>query len=203
MKIEVRQGDITEQPDLDALVAPANTELIIGAGIAGLVSTRGGPTIAREAAARAPIELGEVVPTSAGALVARYVLHAAVVGYREEDSLVPRREGSLSSVPIVFHAMTGCLRLAEQLGCRAIGLPPLGEGMALLPIEEATDGMLGAIDEYAQAVPASKIERVVFVLFRRSDCDVVRSAVAAREEEQRRLAAEAAARDARPNARRA
>jgi|ERR1700733_5155744 O-acetyl-ADP-ribose deacetylase (regulator of RNase III) len=80
MRIELRRGDITRQPDIDAIVNAANTELWLGAGVAGAIDSRGGPQIEREAVAKGPINLGEAVETSAGNLPNKYVIHAAPWG---------------------------------------------------------------------------------------------------------------------------
>ena len=85
MKIEIRQGDITAQPDINAIVNAANTELWLGAGVAGAIARRGGPEVEREAIAKAPIRLGEAVATTAGNLPNRFVIHAAAMGYLAED----------------------------------------------------------------------------------------------------------------------
>ena len=48
MRIEIRQGDITEQPDIDAIVNAANTDLVLGAGVAGAIRRKGGAIIDEE-----------------------------------------------------------------------------------------------------------------------------------------------------------
>jgi O-acetyl-ADP-ribose deacetylase (regulator of RNase III) len=116
MRIELRRGDITRQPDIDAIVNAANTELWLGAGVAGAIDSRGGPQIEREAVAKWPINLDEAVETSAGNLPNKYVIHAAAMGYRPEDQAVPKREGSMSSDVIIRDATVNSLRLAENLG---------------------------------------------------------------------------------------
>ena len=55
--MQFRKGDITNQPDIDAIVNAANTQLWLGSGVAGAISARGGPNIEREAVAQAPIRL--------------------------------------------------------------------------------------------------------------------------------------------------
>src|SRR6266550_6933403 len=89
MKIEIVQGDITQQPDIDAIVNAANTELILGSGIAGAIFRRGGAEIDREGQTKGPIKLGEAAVTGAGRLPNKYVIHAAAMGYRPEDAQVP------------------------------------------------------------------------------------------------------------------
>src|SRR6185295_2079481 len=97
MKIEVRHGDITSQPDVDAIVNAANTELILGSGVAGAIYRKGGKIIHEEGQKKGPIRLGEAAYTTAGNLPNRYVIHAAAMGYRPDDAKVPKRAGSLSS----------------------------------------------------------------------------------------------------------
>jgi len=53
IRIEIVKGDITDQPGLDAIVNAANTELILGSGVAGAIYRRGGAEIDREGQAKA------------------------------------------------------------------------------------------------------------------------------------------------------
>lgn len=75
-KVVLRQGDITDA-DVGAVVNAANTHLQLGAGVAGAIRRKGGPTIQQECDATGPISLGEAAITSGGQLKARYVIHAA------------------------------------------------------------------------------------------------------------------------------
>jgi O-acetyl-ADP-ribose deacetylase (regulator of RNase III) len=169
MKIEIRRGDITDQRDVDAIVNAANTELWLGSGVAGAIAARGGPDIEREAMAQGPIKLGQAVATSAGNLPNRYVLHAAAMGYREEDRGAPKREGSLSSEAIIRDATINSLKLADELKCRSIAFPALATGVGGFPVDECARVMIGAAMDYALAGRDSVIELVVFVLFIASD----------------------------------
>ena len=75
-RIELVEGDITEQ-EVDAIVNAANSALILGAGVAGAIARRGGPSIQRECTEHGPVEVGGAAITGAGELAARYVIHAA------------------------------------------------------------------------------------------------------------------------------
>ena len=169
MKIEIRRGDITEQRDVDAIVNAANTELWLGSGVAGAIAARGGPDIEREAMAQGPIRLGQAVATGAGNLPNRHVLHAAAMGYRDEDRDTPKREGSLSSEAIIRDATINSLELASRLHCRSIAFPALATGVGGFPANECARVMIGAAMEYALANKESVIERAIFVLFTPSD----------------------------------
>ena len=169
MRIEIRQGDITAQPDVDAIVNAANTDLVLGAGVAGAIRRKGGDEIDREARAQGPIPLGEAVATSAGRLPNRFVIHAAAMGYRPEDERVPKRPGSLSSAAIIRDATRNSLLRAHELKLASIAFPALATGVAAFPVEECATVMLAAVREFAAAHPDTSLQRVVFVLFGSSD----------------------------------
>jgi O-acetyl-ADP-ribose deacetylase (regulator of RNase III) len=169
MKIELRQGDITNQPDIDAIVNAANTELWLGSGVAGAIARRGGPQIEREAVAQGPIRLGEAVATTAGNLPNKFVIHAAAMGYRDEDRVVPKRAGSLSSEAIIRDATANSLSIADKLGCKSIAFPALATGVGGFPVDECARVMIAAVKDSARTNPQSAVRRVVFVLFRSDD----------------------------------
>ena len=178
MRIKVRQGDITQQPDMDAIVNAANTDLALGAGVAGAIRRRGGDEIDREARAQGPVNLGAAVATSAGRLPNRWVIHAAAMGYRAEDDLIPKRAGSLSSAAIIRQATLNSLQRAEEAGARSIAFPALATGVAAFPVDECAAAMIGAVREYAGQKPHSVIAEVVFVLFGKSEYEQFQRALA-------------------------
>lgn len=169
MEIEIVQGDITQQPEIDAIVNAANTELILGSGVAGAILRRGGAEIDREGQAKGPIRLGEAVATTAGRLPNRYVIHAAAMGYRPEDARIPKRPGSLSSSAIIADATRNSLHRAEELTLTSIAFPALAAGVAAFPVDECAETMIEAVRDYAHTHPESSIQRVRFVLYEHSD----------------------------------
>lgn len=172
MQIEIVQGDITQQADMDAIVNAANTDLALGAGVAGAIRRRGGDEIDREARAKGPIQLGGAVATSAGRLPNQYVIHTAAMGYRPEDQLVAKRAGSLSSAAIIAEATRNSLRCAEELGLESLAFPALATGVAAFPVDECAEAMIGAVRRFAREHPRSKLKRVRFVLFADQDWQV-------------------------------
>ena len=66
-KVILQQGDITEA-DVDAVVNAANTRLQLGAGVAGAIRRKGGPTIQQECDVLGPVSLGEAALTSEDSL---------------------------------------------------------------------------------------------------------------------------------------
>ncbi len=65
MAIEVIQGDITKQQDIEAVVNAANAELAPGGGVAGAIHKAAGPELYQQAKQLAPIKPGQCVITPA------------------------------------------------------------------------------------------------------------------------------------------
>jgi O-acetyl-ADP-ribose deacetylase (regulator of RNase III) len=169
MRIEIRRGDITDQHDIDAIVNAANTDLALGSGVAGAILRKGGAVIDEEGRRQAPIRLGEAAVTTAGALPNKYVIHAAAMGYRAEDRMVPKDPGTESSAEIIRSATVASLRRAEELRLKSIAFPALATGVARFPVDRCADVMIAAARDYGAEHPDSSIELVVFVLFTPDD----------------------------------
>jgi O-acetyl-ADP-ribose deacetylase (regulator of RNase III) len=146
-ELEVLQVDVTTL-EVDAIANAANTQLAHGGGVARAIAEAGGPEVQRESDARAPIALGEAVETTAGAMPARYVIHAATMEL-----------GGLTSADIVARATCSTLARAEQLGCRSLALVAFGTGIGGFPVEAAARIMVGAAREHEGA-----LERIVFAV---------------------------------------
>lgn len=172
MKIEIRQGDITEQADVDAIVNAANTWLALGSGVAGAIRRKGGDIIDEEGRKQAPIRLGEAAVTTAGTLPNKYVIHAAAMGYTVEDRAVSKKPGTESSAAIICDATRNSMRRADELQLRSIAFPALATGVARFPVKECAQVMIAAAREYAAEQTTSSLELVVFVLFNQSDYEV-------------------------------
>ena len=80
--LELAEGDITEL-NTDAIVNAANASLILGAGVAGAIRAKGGPSIQQECDEIGGCPVGGAVITGGGNLKARHVIHA--VGPRKGE----------------------------------------------------------------------------------------------------------------------
>ena len=149
--VEFQRGDIT-QAQVDAVVNAANTDLMLGAGVAGAIRRAGGPAIQEECDRIGPVALGEAAITGGGRLPAPYVIHAAGM-----------RLGGGVSVDSCRRATLNSLRRAEEKQLRSIAFPAIGAGVGGLEMRECARVMLGAVREHLQG--KTSLERVVFVLF--------------------------------------
>ncbi|MBD0338099.1 MAG: macro domain-containing protein [Thermoleophilia bacterium] len=147
--ISVFEGDITLLA-VDAIANAANGALWMGSGVAGAIKRAGGEEIEREAVAQGPIEPGEAVATSAGALPARWVVHGAAMG----PDLVTSEE-------LIRRTTRSCLRVADGLGARTLALPAFGTGVGAFPLDTAAKLMVDVVTAYE----AESLEGVVFAVY--------------------------------------
>src|ERR1041385_3167732 len=87
VSLELVQGDITDL-DVDAIVNAANSYLVLGAGVAGAIDEKGGPSIQAECDAIGQCNVGNAVITDGGDLPAKHVIHAVgpVSGEGDEEA---------------------------------------------------------------------------------------------------------------------
>jgi len=150
-RIRIEEGDITAAA-VDAVVNAANTELILGSGVAGAIRERGGPSVQAECDRHGRVGLGEVALTGAGELEAEYVIHAA--GMEPAGSV---SEESLRA------CTRGALELASERKLRSIAFPAIGTGAGGFSLQRCAEVMLAEVDSHLES--GSSLEEVRFVLF--------------------------------------
>ena len=150
-RIELREGDITEQ-EVDAIVNAANSELILGSGVAGAIASKGGASIQQECNAHGAIEVGAAAITGAGELPARYVIHAA--------GMPP---GGQSDEQSVRGAVRCSLELANRHGLHTIAFPAIGAGVGGFSMQRCAEVSLEEVR--AHLAGETTLELVRFVLF--------------------------------------
>ena len=126
-RIVLREGDITEEA-VDAIVNAANSDLVLGSGVAGAIRAKGGPTIQAECDTHGPVDVGGAALTGAGELPARFVHHAAgmplagaarAAGAPVTASVAPGAGASCAAEPLA--APTYSARVAGSCGTGKAG----------------------------------------------------------------------------------
>lgn len=158
-EITLERGDLTRHA-ADAIVNAANGALQPGGGVCGAIHRAGGPSIAQECARiraeRGDCATGDAVATGAGALPARFVLHA--VG--------PVWQGGGKGEPeALASAYRACLRLAEERKLASVAFPSISTGIFGYPVDRAAATAIAAVRDYLAAHPATSLRRVTWVLF--------------------------------------
>lgn len=164
-RIEVVEQDITLAP-VDAVVNAANESLQLGAGVAGAIRRRGGPSIQEECDRIGHCATGQAVVTGAGELEARWVIHAVGPVWRGGNA---GEEAALAS------AVEAALARAEEVGARSVAVPAISAGVFGFPIERAAEISVAKARDFARTARA--VERIVFCLFDERTAGVFRREV--------------------------
>ena len=140
MRIELVEGDITAQ-EVDAIVNAANSSLLGGGGVDGAIHRRGGPQILEETrklrAAKygCGLPVGQAVPTTAGRLPARWVIHTVGPVF--------------STIEDRSHLLRACyensLRVADELGATSVAFPLISAGIYRWPVAAAVGEALAVL----------------------------------------------------------
>ncbi len=155
--IECVQGDVTDQPDVDAVVNAANAELAPGGGVAGAIHRKAGPGLYEECKTLAPIATGEAVITSGHGLPNAWCIH----------TLGPVYERSPQPAAELASCYRSVLALAEERELMSIATPAISTGIFGYPLAEAADVALRTVASQAPTLRTVRLIR--FVLWDAAD----------------------------------
>lgn len=150
-KLDFVKGDITDFA-VDALVNAANTDLQLGAGVAGAIRRKGGEKIQELCDEIGSIRLGEAAVTGGGNLKAFYVIHAASM-----------KLGGQTSAESLRTATRNSLLRAEEKAIKSLAFPAIGTGIAGFPMDECAEIMLSEVLRHLKS--RSSLDKIYFVLF--------------------------------------
>ena len=150
--ISIKQGDITAETT-DAIVNPANSQLLHGGGAARAIAVKGGPVI-EEQSRRLIERIGEVptgkaVMTDAGRLPCKFVIHTVGPVWGEGDEPEKLRR-----------AVWNVLTLAELYNLRSVSMPAISSGVFGFPKPLCAEILLATAAEFLKQ-PAVKLSEVV------------------------------------------
>lgn len=152
-QLECIVGDITNQPDLDAVVNAANAQLQPGSGVAGAIHQTAGPELERACRPLAPIKPGEAVITEAFHLPNRFVIHCLGPVYGSDEP----------SDALLSNCYDAALDLAEQYEIESIGFCAISTGAFGYPMREAAEIATRTVGMRARSLAHVRLIR--FVLF--------------------------------------
>ena len=149
-QIELWNGDICDL-EVDAIVNAANLSLWMATGVGGAIKRAGGDSIEFAAVRQAPVPIGGAIVTPAGALAARFVIHAVSL---DRD----RR----TNATIIDSAVRSAFARARENGVTSIAFPALGTGVGGFPLDEAA---LVTVKAVRDELPRSTtIQNVIFAM---------------------------------------
>ncbi len=160
LTVECVEGDIANQPDMDAVVNAANAWLQPGSGVAGAIHKAAGPGLEEECRALAPIAPGEAVITGAHRLPNRCVIHCLGPIYGKDEP----------SDELLASCYRKALQLAEEKQLTCVAFPAISTGVFGYPIEPAARTAFLTLLELADQL--RWVRRVRIVLFSNKDLSV-------------------------------
>ena len=132
-RIELIKGDITKIK-VDAIVNAANSSLMGGGGVDGAIHRAGGPAILEECrniiAKQGSCKTGEAVITTAGNLLAKFVIHAVGPVWNG---------GKKNEADLLASCYLNSLKLAVEHKLSTIAFPNISTGIYGYPKKEAAE----------------------------------------------------------------
>ena len=168
--ILIKQGDITAETT-DAIVNPANSQLLHGGGAARAIAVKGGPVI-EEQSRRLIDRIGEVptgkaVMTDAGRLPCKFVIHTVGPVWGEGDEPEKLRR-----------AVWNVLTLAELYNLRSVSMPAISSGVFGFPKPLCAEILLATAAEFLKQ-PAVSLNEVVMCNHDRQTTEIFMAAARA------------------------
>jgi O-acetyl-ADP-ribose deacetylase (regulator of RNase III) len=165
-RVKVLVGDITTV-HADAIVNAANSTLLGGGGVDGAIHRTGGPEILAECRAirrtRYPdgLPVGMAVPTTAGRLPARVVIHTVGPIWRN---------GGADEERLLAGSYYESLLVARDAGCESVAFPAISTGVYRFPKDRAARISSETVRRFLETEPS--INQVLFVFFSEMDAHV-------------------------------
>jgi len=166
-KIHIKQGDITAETT-DAIVNPANSQLMHGGGAARAIAVKGGRVITEQS--RHLIErigqvpVGKAVMTDAGELPCKFVIHTVGPVWGEGDEPEKLRR-----------AVWNVLTLAELYNLRSVSMPAISSGVFGFPKPLCAEILLETSMMFLQQ-PGVTLTDIVMCNFDRETVEIFQAA---------------------------
>jgi len=152
-RMTVRMGNITEI-DADAIVNAANSTLLGGGGVDGMIHWAAGSGLLEECRSLGWCPAGEARMTGGHALKARHIIHAVGPVYGLEAEEAPR---------LLAACYENSLALAAEHGIGTVAFPAISCGAYGYPVREACRIAIDTVTDFLMRHDFPG--KVIFVLF--------------------------------------
>lgn len=149
-KITAVVGDLTKQPDCEAIVNSANPSMLKGSGVCGAIHRAAGRDLEQYGRPLGPLSLGQAVITPAFNLPNSFVIHLSAPKYHFD----PDPPANLAL------CISNALKLAEANGVKRIAFPAIATGVYGYPMEDAIDVFIDAASKF---INSEVLEEIRFV----------------------------------------
>lgn len=150
-RLIIKQGDITLER-VDAIVNAANTTLMGGGGVDGVIHRAAGPALDVACARLHGCPTGEARLTPGFALPARYIIHTPGPVWQG---------GQHNEAQLLANSYRNSLRLAVAHGCQTVAFPSISTGVYAYPVAQAAQVAIATIKTALAQWPQLREVRLV------------------------------------------
>ena len=163
-KITCLVGDLTKQPDCEAIVNSANPSMLAGSGVCGAIHRAAGRELEQYGRTLAPLKLGQAVITPAFNLPNSFVIHVSAPKYHFDPD--PPNHLAL--------CINNALKLAEENGVKRIALPAIATGIYGYPMGEATEIFIQIASKF---LDSEVLEEIRFVFSNAESAELMKQRI--------------------------
>lgn len=143
--IKIIFGNILDS-QAEIIVNSSGSKMTMGGGLTKAIREAGGEVIRDDAQTKLPVNVGDVVVTTAGRLRQKYVFHCITIDKTSDHSNTPDglSEDDIHQY-IIGHSIDKCFQLLQIMELNSIAFPAIGAGAAGIPFDKVARVMSEAI----------------------------------------------------------
>ena len=143
--IKIIFGDITKS-QTDVIVNSCGSRLTMSGALSLAIRQAGGDVIREDAQSKLPVNVGDVLVSTAGRLPHKYVFHCITIDKSKDLSDTPKgiSESDIDQY-IIGHSIDKCFRILQAMDLESIAFPSIGAGRAGIPFDKVSAVMSEAV----------------------------------------------------------
>lgn len=156
----IQTGDLLQSP-VEAIVNAANTTLLGGGGIDGIIHRAAGPNLLKECEAIPEIRPGHRINTGEAKVTGSHNIQKCNSQVHSIVHTAGPKGGTPNRQKLLADAYQNCLIEAAKSSIRSIAFPAISVGIFGYPVQEAQDIAFATVREYVEQNP-KKFDLIIF-----------------------------------------